>query len=373
VIELVYEKKGERKMSTHRLLALREAMHKENLEAILVTSNENRAYLSGFSGSGGTLLITKSKAFCVVGFIYSEQAAMQAPGWVIVSIEETGAKTIATLVADNEIDTVGYEYNHCTVAQLEDFQTAFLEAELEVKCVPYKGIIEGLRQVKDSEEIANISKAAEIADHAYLRILNVIRAGISEKEVALELEYALKKMGADSLAFDTIVVSGSRSSLPHGKPTDKIIVNGDFVTMDFGAKYRGYCSDITRTVVVGKPSDEQRRVYQIVLQAHMRALNAASPGITGQELDAVARNTIEDAGYGKYFGHGLGHGIGRQVHEMPSASKRGEAEFVAGNVVTIEPGIYIPNWGGVRIEDTVLITPDGRKSLNNTTKELLTL
>ncbi|MCL2497582.1 MAG: aminopeptidase P family protein [Symbiobacteriaceae bacterium] len=356
-----------------RLEAVRQAMKKENLPAILVTYGENRAYLCGFTGSSGTVLITPEQAYLVVGFIYQEQASMQAPGWNIISQRESPAATVGDLLGSLGIKEVGFEANHCTHAQLEGFQKAFSEANLEITLTPYRSIIETLRQVKDADEIALIAKAAEIADHAYLHILGVIRAGISEKDVAIELEYTLKKMGADTFAFDTIVVSGKRSSMPHGKPTTKIIQVGDFVTMDYGARYGGYCSDITRTVVVGKPSDEQRRVYQTVLTAHLRSYNAAAPGISGVELDAVARNTINDAGYGKYFGHSLGHGIGRVVHEGPSASQRSEAEFVAGNVVTIEPGIYIPNWGGVRIEDTVLITEEGRRSLNHTTKELIVL
>lgn len=360
-------------MNAQRLDACRKAMTRENLPAILVTHPENRAYLSGFTGSNGALLITAEQAILIVGFIYQEQAAMQAAGWSIVSLRDSQAVTLAEQFVTFGLQRVGFEQDHLTYAQTEMFQTVFAEKAPDVDLVPYKGLVETLRQVKDAEEIEIMRKAAEISDHAYLHVLNVIRPGISERDVAIELEYTLKKMGADTFAFDTIVVSGSRSSLPHGKPTDKLIQHGDFVTMDFGARYRGYCSDITRTVVVGQPSDEQRKVYGIVLQAHMRALNAAAPGITGSELDAVARNTIVDAGYGKYFGHGLGHGVGRVVHELPGAGQKSEAEFVAGNVVTIEPGIYIPNWGGVRIEDTVLITADGRKSFHHTTKDLIVL
>ena len=362
-------------MSMQRLDALRKAMQKENLPAILVTSRENRYYLSGFSGSSGTLLVTADLAILVAGFIYQEQAAAQAVGWQIVptSAQATQNATLAEIIAAHGITKLGFEHIHTTVAQMDAFQEAFATLEQEVSLVPYKNIIETLRQVKDADELAIMSKAAMISDQAYLQALSFIRAGVSERDVAIEIDFTMKKLGAEGSAFETIVVSGKRSSMPHGKPTDKLLQPGDFVTMDFGAKYKGYCSDITRTVVIGKPSDEQRKVYQTVLQAHMRALNAAAPGIKGKELDAIARNTIVDAGYGRFFGHGLGHGVGLQVHEQPGAGQTSESEFVEGNVVTIEPGIYIPNWGGVRIEDSVLITADGRRSLHNTTKELISL
>ena len=360
-------------MSAQRLIALRQEMQNAGLSAVIITQADNRAYLSGFTGSNGILLVTQDLAQLIVGFIYQEQAAMQAPGWQIVKQEDSAIAKLAELISEHEISELGFDQEHTTYGQLQTYKDFFNQEALEVDLKPYKGIVEKLRQVKDDAEIALISKASEISDHAFLRVLNFIRPGVSEREVALELEYALKKMGADSFAFDTIVVSGARSSMPHGKPTDKIIQNGDFVTMDFGAKYQGYCSDITRTVVVGKPNAEQLKVYQTVLQAHLRALNVAAPGINGSELDAVARNTIIDAGYGKYFGHGLGHSLGRVVHEPPSANPKSEVEFVPGNFITIEPGIYIPNWGGVRIEDTVLITEDGHKSMNRTSKELIIL
>ena len=363
-------------MNVRRIDALRKAMQREKLPAVLVTNNENRAYLSGFTGSNGALVITADEAILVVGFIYREQASLQAPGWNIVQVQDSIPETVARVLQNRDIARVGFEANYSSFDTVETYRTVFAHVfseEEECELVPFSNLIETLRQVKDEDEIAAMRKASEISDFAFLHILGIIRPGISEREVAAEMEYTMKKMGADGFAFDTIVVSGTRSSLPHGKPTDKRIEYGDFVTMDFGARYQGYCSDITRTVVVGKPSDEQRKVYQIVLQAHMRALNTAAPGIIGSELDAIARNTIADAGYGPYFGHGLGHGVGRVVHEMPSAGQKSTAEFEVGNVVTIEPGIYIPNWGGVRIEDMVLIVEGGNRSFHHTSKELIVL
>ena len=362
-------------MTMQRLQSLRKLMQQGNLSAILVTNAENRFYLSGFTGSSGTLLITQEDAILVASFVYQEQAALQAVGYTIVPATSAVGHTavVAELLKQHGINRIGYEVNHVTVAQLQSFEESFIEADLDVTTVPYKDLIESIRQVKDADELALMGKASMISDQAYLNVLNFIRAGVSERDVALEIEFTMKRLGAENVAFSTIVVSGKRSSMPHGKPTDKLLQPGDFVTMDFGAKYMGYCSDITRTVIIGKPSDEQRIVYQTVLQAHMRALNAASAGITGKELDAVARDTISDAGYGNYFGHGLGHGVGLQVHEQPGAGQKSESELVAGNVVTIEPGIYIPNWGGVRIEDTVLITEDGHRSMHHTTKELIVL
>ena len=361
-------------MNVRRIDALRKAMQREKLPAVLVTNSENRAYLSGFTGSNGALVITADEAILIVGFIYREQASLQAPGWNIVQVQDSLPETVAQVVRNRDIAFLGFEKSHCSFDIVEQYRAAFSnDDEDECELVPYSNIIETLRQVKDEDEIAAMRKASEISDFAFLHILGIIRPGISERDVAAEMEYTMKKMGADGFAFDTIVVSGTRSSLPHGKPTDKRIEYGDFVTMDFGARYQGYCSDITRTVVVGKPSDEQRKVYQIVLQAHMRAMNTAAPGIIGSELDAIARNTIADAGYGAYFGHGLGHGVGRVVHEMPSAGQKSTAEFTVGNVVTIEPGIYIPNWGGVRIEDMVLIVEGGNRSFHHTSKELIVL
>ena len=245
-------------MSMQRLEALRKAMQKANLPAILVTSSENRFYLSGFSGSSGTLLITPELAILITGFVYQEQAASQAVGWQVVPATAQASATalLTEILATHGVSRLGFEENHTTVAQLEAWQEAFLEAELDLFCVPYKDIIEGLRQVKDEEELTLMNKAAMISDQAYLQVLNFIRAGVSERDVAIEIDFTMKKMGADGVAFETIVVSGKRSSMPHGKPTEKLLQPGDFVTMDFGAKYKGYCSDITRTVVIGKPSDE---------------------------------------------------------------------------------------------------------------------
>lgn len=228
--------------------------------------------------------------------------------------------------------------------------------------------------IKDETELGLMRRAAEIADQAFAEVLPLVKPGVAERDLAAELEYRMKRLGAEGPAFETIVASGFRSSLPHGRASEKRIEHGDFVTFDFGAIYRGYCSDMTRTVVVGEPTEKQREIYGIVLEAQRRGVAACRAGITGKELDAVCRSYIAEKGYGEAFGHGTGHGVGRFIHEGPKVSLRGENDRLeAGMVVTIEPGIYLPGWGGVRIEDMVLVTETGCEPFTKTPKDLLIL
>ena len=234
-------------------------------------------------------------------------------------------------------------------------------------------MIEKLRMIKTDDEIRTIRRAAEIADEAFSHILTFIKPGVTELEVSNELEFFMRRLGASESSFDTIVASGKRSALPHGVATGKTIENGDMVTLDFGALYDGYVSDITRTVAVGEPTEELKKIYHIVLEAQMRACSALKPGMTGKEADAVARDYIKDHGYGEAFGHSTGHGIGLEVHEGPGLSFRSDTVLKPGMVVTVEPGIYVPGLGGVRIEDDVLITEDGCELLTSSPKELIIL
>lgn len=353
----------------NRLHALREAVAATGLDALLVMRPENRAYLTGFTGSAGWVLVTAEKGYLITDFRYIEQATHQAPHFEIVRQTGNINQVVATKLDELGCTRLGFERDYVTVALFDSLKANLPGVEL----IPTSQMIEELRQVKDADERSLMQKATEIAEHAFLHILNLIKPGISEREIALEMEYYMRKLGADGVAFDTIVASGTRSSLPHGRASEKLIAKGDFVTMDFGALYQGYCSDMTRTVVVGQPTPKQLEIYNIVLDAHMQALNAIRPGPLGKEIDAIARRVISEHGYGEYFGHGLGHGVGKVVHEGPSCGASGETPLRSGHVVTVEPGIYIPNWGGVRIEDMVMVTDDGYHNFNRTSKELIIL
>ncbi|EAG2965084.1 peptidase M24 family protein, partial [Listeria monocytogenes] len=235
------------------------------------------------------------------------------------------------------------------------------------------GMIEALREVKDEEEIALIQQACHIADQGFEHILKMIRPGMTEIEVANQLDFFMRSLGATSVSFETIVASGLRSAMPHGVASEKVIEQGDLITLDFGCYYQSYVSDMTRTFAVGDPGDKLKEIYQIVLEAQEKVLAAAKPGMTGIELDAIARDHIASFGYGDAFGHSTGHGIGLEIHEGPNVSFRADKAFVVGNVITDEPGIYLPGIGGVRIEDDLLITETGNKVLTHSPKELIIL
>lgn len=345
-------------------------MKEGQLDALLISKPENRAYLSGFTGSDGWLLITQQDAYLITDFRYVEQAAAEAPAFKVRKPENTPYALLAELCRDAQVSRVGIEGDYVT---LDDFGT-YRQALAQQELVSVTGLVEALRMVKDADELATMRRSAEITDQAFQHVLGFIKPGVTEREVALELEFTMKRLGAEGLAFETIVASGERSSLPHGQPTDRVIRTGDLVTMDFGALYQGYCADMTRTVMVGEPSAKQREIYAIVLEAQKRGVAACRAGITGKELDEVCRGYIREKGYGDHFGHGTGHGVGRFIHEGPKVNVRGEQDLLqAGMVVTIEPGIYLPGWGGVRVEDMVLVTETGCEVLSKSPKELIIL
>lgn len=346
---------------------LRDTLQQQSLDALLVTNPENRTYLSGFTGSSGWLLITAETANLITDFRYYEQATLQAPDFRLIRQTDSLALTFQQLVTELSVVRLGFEQDHMTYS----LATSLINANPKLQFVPLSSVVEDQRMVKNDEELCKMQKAADISEHTFLHILSYMKAGMTEIQVSLEMERYMRQQGADGLAFETIVASGPRSSLPHGRPTDRMLSDGDFVTLDFGAKFQGYCSDMSRTMVIGKATEEQKKIYRLVYEAHMAALHAVQPGILGKDLDAVARAVITDAGYGEYFGHGLGHGVGRNVHEGPSCGKTGLVPLKPGHVVTIEPGVYIPNWGGVRIEDMVLVTANGFRNFNHTTKALI--
>jgi Xaa-Pro aminopeptidase len=345
-------------------------MADRKVDGVLICKPENRAYMSGFTGSAGWLVISQEKAALITDFRYVEQATGQAPAFEVSKIATTHYALVGELCNQFGIRRLGYEGDYLTVDEFGQFQALLTGQEL----VPVTGAVEALRMIKDADEIAIMEKAAAITDEAWLRLVPQIKAGVSEWDLAVELEYQFKKLGASGVAFDTICASGVRSSLPHGRASQKLVEQGDLVTFDFGALYQGYCSDCTRTVMVGEPTAKQREIYEIVREAQLRGVAACKAGMTGKELDEVCRSYIREKGYGENFGHGTGHGVGRFIHEGPKVSIKGENDMLkAGMVVTVEPGIYIPGWGGVRIEDTLLVTETGCRRLTQTAKDLIIL
>ena len=347
---------------------LRDEFAKAGIDGLLVTSPFNRRYISNFTGSSGAVLIGAEKAKFITDFRYVEQAQKQCSGFEIVKHEGPIVNKLAEEVKSLGIRKLGFEQDYVTYAEYKTYEQTF-----KTELVPVSGMIEKLRLIKSDAEINILKKAADIADAAFRHIIGFIRPGVTEVEVANELEFFMRKAGATSSSFDIIVASGYRSAMPHGVATEKVIEKGDMVTLDYGALYQGYVSDITRTVAVGEPDPQLKEIYHIVLEAQRRGVRALKAGMSGKAADALARDYIAEKGYGDYFGHSTGHGIGLEVHEGPALSIRSETVLEPGMVVTVEPGIYIPGLGGVRIEDDVLITADGNEVLTHSTKELLIL
>lgn len=349
-----------------RLTKLRDFLTKQNLDAVIITKAENRQYFSGFSGTSGALVVTNADARLITDFRYIEQAKNQAQYFLIDEHGNSLLQKVAEVLHELNATKIGFEGDSFTYNEF----SMLVEYLKHDKLKPIG--LDQLRVVKDNKEIELIKKAVEISDQAFLHILKVIKPGVSELMVAAELEHCMRKLGAEKPAFDTIVASGERGSLPHGLATDKIIIDGDFVTMDFGAVYQGYHSDITRTVCVGKASEKQRLLYDIVLKAQMMGVDLVKVGQSGKDVDADVRRYIMNAGYGKFFGHGLGHGVGLAIHELPRLSPSSTCDCLEENmVVTVEPGIYLPGFGGVRIEDTVLVTAQGAEILTKSSKQLI--
>jgi Xaa-Pro aminopeptidase len=335
------------------------------LQGVLITNPENIRYLCGFTGTEGTLLLAGGSSFFLTDGRYTTQAGQQVHAGRIITFKDK-AKELARLVKKCGLETLGYESRHMTVAQLRD-----LERELAgVRLIEQPDAFDALRMVKDAAEIKLLARAAEIAAASLADTCACIRIGMSEREVAAELEYRMRKNGGTGAAFPTIVASGARSALPHGTASAKRLARGELLLIDYGVVYEGYCSDETCTFVLGEPSAKQRRIYATVKKAHDRALAALRPGKTLREVDAAARGYIVACGLGRCFSHGTGHGLGLCVHEQPVVSPRSKSVAQKGMVITIEPGVYLPGWGGVRIEDTVVVTAGGCTLLTRTDKSL---
>lgn len=349
-----------------RVENFRNLMKENGLDGMLLTSQYNLRYLTNFTGTAGLAVISMDDAVFITDFRYVEQAGEQAQGYTIVQHEGNVIREIASQVSKLGIKKLGFEEDFVTYKGFHDY-----EKEIRAELVPVSGLVEKLRMIKDQAEIDIIKEAAQIVDDAFEHILTYIRPGVSELDVSNELEFFMRKRGAISSAFDTIVASGERSALPHGVASEKRIEQGDFVTLDYGAYYKGYCSDTTRTIAVGEPSDKLKEIYAIVLEAQQRGVAQIKQGMTGKEADAITRDYIHSKGYGEFFGHSTGHGLGLEVHEGPTLSIRSVDTLQPGMVVTVEPGIYLSGVGGVRIEDDVLITKEGNEVLTHAPKELI--
>jgi Xaa-Pro aminopeptidase len=353
-----------------RIAALLEALTAAHLDGVLVTAAPNVRYLTGFSGSSALLFVTQRETLLITDFRYQTQAAEEVDGIARVVIESQSLWTgLWQHIGGLAVDVVGFESAHLVH---RDFQR-LLETGGRYQWRPAVNLVESLREKKDEGELEWIRRAIAIAECALEQILPTVRAGMTELEVAGLLEQALRAAGSDGFAFPSIVASGPKAALPHARPTGRRIAPGDFLLIDFGAVAGGYCSDITRTFVVGRATEEQREVHGIVRLANERAAHALRAGMTGRDADAVARGYIEDRGFGEMFGHSLGHGIGLEVHEAPRLAKTADTPLPAGVVVTVEPGIYRPGWGGVRIEDDVHVGGSGvaAQVLTRFTRELI--
>lgn len=346
-------------------------LQEKKADAILVSDGANMRYLSGFRGATGYLYISKKRRVLATDSRYTTMARAEAPDFEVVELAagDTYGQLLNRLMEADGVEKTAFE-DACML--YGDYQ------KLQEKCggrltVPLGNSLDLLRSVKTDWEIERMAKAEEIGDQAFAHMLEVLKPGMTELQAAAELEYFMKTHGAENLSFETIVASGVNSSMPHAMPSGKKLEKGDFVTMDFGCVYEGYCSDMTRTVVLGKANDRQKEIYRVVLEAQLAGLAACRSGVRGCDVDKVSRDIIADAGYGEYFGHGLGHSVGLYIHEEPRLSRLCGTVLLPNMIQTVEPGIYLPGFGGVRIEDMVVITEDGCRNLAHSPKELIEL
>lgn len=356
----------------NRVKKLQNYMLEHQIDGFMIGSQPNRMYLSGFTGSSAMLLITtKDTPIIVTDFRYIEQVSHQCPDFKCVDQKQKG--TLGALLEcakEMGLSKIAFEAEHVSYSMYE-----VLQKEEQVEWIATKGVVEGFRQIKEENELEKLAKAESIGDLAFKAIVPFIKAhwkdGLTENEVALEIERVMRQNGASGTSFDTIVAAGAKSSLPHAVPGNVPLKEGDFVVMDFGCIYEGYCSDMTRTVVIGSASQKHKEVYETVLAAQRAALEGIKAGLKGKEVDAIARDYITKAGYGDYFGHGLGHSVGIEIHENPRFSMLEEQIIESGMVITVEPGIYLPGFGGVRIEDMVVVTKNGVQNFTHSPKELI--
>ncbi|MBU2510455.1 Xaa-Pro peptidase family protein [bacterium] len=347
-------------------------LEERNLDGLFLVDYANIRYMSGFTNADSYILITKEKQYFLTDYRYSEQAEKECKGFEVITVdrEEKPLEQVILEIADSTgLKNIGFEENHIVFQLLEKLRGAMPRIEF----VPTNGIVESLRYIKTNKEIDYIQTAASIADKAFDQILDTLKPGMTELEAAWKLETFMREFGADSSAFQTILISGQKTSLPHGIPSRKKIEKGDLVTIDFGALVEGYRSDMTRTIVVGKPDEKQKKIYAIIQEAQEQGLQSARAGRTGKEVNEEVMKIISGYGYIEFAGKGLGHGVGLDIHELPFMNKTCGDELKENCVVTIEPGIYIPYWGGVRIEDIIAVKNGPCKVLSNSPKELISI
>ena len=338
------------------------------VDGLLLTSRYSRHYGAEFDIAEGVAIVTRKGCRYFTDSRYIESAGNGIRGFEVLEVDRENPYNarLNQAIADFGVTTLGYEESYLTAGELQSY-----EKNLNAKLIPFNKEIYGFRGVKEDWELERMRRAQEITDKAFTEVLTRLKTGMTELELQAELIYCLYKNGAQGLSFDPIVVSGPNSSMPHGVAGDRVIRAGDFVTMDFGVLYQGYCSDMTRTVAVGFATEEMKRVYDTVLKAQLAGIAATRAGVPGRDIDGAARKVITDAGYGKYFGHGYGHSLGLEIHESPNCNMANEKPMEAGNVCSAEPGIYLPGKFGVRIEDVVVIREDGCEILTKSPKELI--
>lgn len=351
-------------------LRVQEILEKLSIDAVLISNGNNMRYVSGFAGETGYVYISKKRHAVITDFRYTIQAETEAEGYEVITIGNGGyEEAINDVISTDGVNRLGFEAEDMLFSNYNK-----LKEKLKVKeLVAIGSEITSMRRIKTPRELEMIKQAEAIGDQVFTEILTFIKPGMTELELAARIEYLLKLKGGQGLSFNAIVASGINSSMPHAVPSNKKIEKGDFLTMDFGCVYEGYCSDMTRTVVIGKATDKQKEIYNLVLKAQQAALDFLKAGYQGKEVDKVARDIIYGAGYEGCFGHGLGHSVGLHIHENPRLSMLEEDIILAGMTETVEPGIYIKGFGGVRIEDLVVVTEDGIENFTHSDKSLIEL
>lgn len=355
----------------NNIAKIQNALIKNELDALLITDEKNQRYAAGFPFTDGYVLVTKEKAWLITDSRYIEAAELAAGGCATVQMydrQHSALSLVKAALSEVGVARLGGEERKLSHGDYKD-----IEKELGLPLLPAQQLLCDLRASKSAEEIASMIKAQRISEAALEETLHIIKPGMTEREVAAELVYRMLRHGSEGNSFDPIVVTGAKTSMPHGVPGDEVIKSGDFITMDFGSLKDGYCSDMTRTVAVGSASEEMKNVYSVVLEAQLAGIAAARAGVPGKVIDGAARAVIEKAGYGEHFGHGFGHSLGLDIHEAPNANPRGETPMPEGAVVSAEPGIYLPGRFGVRIEDVMVLHNDGAEVITKAPKELIIL
>lgn len=349
-----------------RTARLRAELPSLGADAMLVTADQNRRYLTGFTGSAGVAMVSASAAILGTDFRYWEQAQQQAPSYDLYRMKEGLSKALPELATAAGARTIAFEAGTLTYTQWQALDTVARDAGLTL--VPTTDVIERLRAIKDASEIADIQAAIDLADEAVTYVASELRPGMTERQAAWIIEKYIREHGGDGLSFETIVGAGPNGALPHWRPTETVIEAGDPIVFDLGALVRGYCSDLTRTIFLGQPNDRFKEIYSIVLEAQLTAEDGARAGMAAKDVDGLARDVIAKAGYGDYFGHGTGHGVGLEIHEAPRVSSLSDATMEEGMVFTVEPGIYLPGEFGVRIEDMAVIENGRARVLSRAAK-----